>query len=48
MEGEAVAATPEDVGAAELEPTWQCQLQQMEPGLGPAEGQGLEQVAEKR
>ena len=47
MAAEALAATPEDLGAADLEPAWQWQFRQMEPGLGPAKGEGLEQMAQE-
>ena len=47
MAAEALAATPQDLGAADLEPAWQWQFRQMEPGLGPAKGEGLEQMAQE-
>ena len=37
-----LAATPEDLEPADLEPAWQWQFRQMEPGLEPAKGEGLE------
>ena len=40
MAAEALAATPENLEPADLEPAWQWQFRQMEPGLGPAKGEG--------
>ena len=47
MAAEALAATPENLRPADLEPAWQWQFRQMEPGLGPAKGEGLEQMAQE-
>ena len=43
MAAEALAATPENLGPADLEPAWQWQFRQM----GPAKGEGLEQMAQE-